>query len=196
MKMTMKENIAMSEHQEKDRLLDHNFDGIQELDNDLPPWWVYLFYLTIIFSIGYFLMYHILGEWPLQEAEYQNELQAAAELKAELAAANPAPVVLAPLTDAAALDNGKNIWIERCAQCHLDDGGGSIGPNMTDNYWIHGNDYATFIRIVNDGILDKGMLAWKGILTPQEINEVTSYMVTLQGTTPKTPKAPQGELVE
>ncbi|MCF7807100.1 MAG: c-type cytochrome [Candidatus Marinimicrobia bacterium] len=254
------------------KLIEHDFDGIQEYDNDLPGWWKALFLITVIFSIIYVPYYHLAGD--LQEDEYAKEtgtyeehssersaftsysspysgeveltpalideleqvldapfdeqlmrsmskadadqlekLKAAFpdvyEAYASGGAPEPAPAATetaaedAPaedvevLTDAASLAAGKKIWDTQCFTCHLNDGGGSIGPNMTDNYWIHGGDMASIIHIINVGVPAKGMIPWSTTLTAEEIHQVASYIqAELVGSTPAVAKDPQGELYD
>ena len=256
------------------QLIDHDYDGIQEYDNDLPGWWKALFLITVIFGVLYIPYYHLIGD--LQDVEYQKEMgtyneasmgrgpftsytspyasdgemtpairaemdkvldapfteqmlrtmsKANAEQLAKLETAFPeiyasyasggmsAPPAEAPqeeapaaesapasdgaLTDEASLAAGKKIWDTQCFTCHLNDGGGSIGPNMTDAYWIHGGDYASIVNIIKVGVPAKGMIPWAGTLTPEQIEQVASFIqVELVGSTPATPKAPQGELYE
>ena len=256
-------------------LLDHDFDGIQEYDNDLPGWWKALFWITIVFAIIYVPYYHLIGD--LQEVEYAKEMGTYTEagmgrgdlqaygspyatdgeitpaLRAEIdkvldvpfeeqlmramakadqdqlakleaafpevytsyssggvsapAAAPPAATTpeekpteeaaLAVLTDEASLAAGEKVWNTQCFTCHLNDGGGMIGPNMTDNYWIHGADMNSIVHIITVGVPAKGMIPWQGTLTPDQIVQVASYIKEkLVGSTPANPKAPQGDLYE
>jgi mono/diheme cytochrome c family protein len=253
-------------------LIDHDYDGIQEYDNDLPGWWKALFLITIIVAVIYVPYYHFVGD--LQDAEYQKEMGTYVEastgrgpftaysspwasdgeitpaLRAKMdkvidasfeeqlmravakanpdqlarlqaafpeiieaygsssgAVSDPAPAqkeeakavsgAMAALTDDASLAAGKKVWDTQCFTCHLNDGGGSIGPNMTDNYWIHGGDMESIVNIIKVGVPAKGMIPWETTLTPDQIMQVASFIkVKLVGTTPATPKAPQGELVE
>ncbi|OWY21323.1 cytochrome oxidase subunit III [Sphingobacteriales bacterium UPWRP_1] len=189
---------AVPVEREKDVMLDHGYDGIKELDNSLPPWWVYMFYITIFFSVVYLLHYHILGTGKLSAAEYQAEMEDAriAKIAQEQALAAKGMgfdmAKLAPLTDAASLESGKNIFVTNCASCHGNKGEGGVGPNLTDKFWIHGGDFKSIFNVITNGVLDKGMIAWKAMLKPQKIQEVASYIETLQGTSPPNAKAPQG----
>ena len=174
-----------------ERLLkDHTYDGIQELDNDLPPWWKWLFYLTIVFAIIYSVRLFVFHADDLVQArEYEIVVDAAA---AETPDAANFEVVL--LTDPADLSAGKETWTKICSACHLVDGGGIVGPNMTDNYWIHGNTVEDLYRIVADGVIEKGMIPYKGQLSDKARLQVVSYILTeIVGTTPATPKAPEGD---
>lgn len=183
----------------KDRYLGgHEYDGIRELDNRLPRWWVYLFILTIIFSVVYLLGYHVTKWWPLQEGEYDNEMALVADLKK----ANPDPVVdlaaMVPLTAAADLTAGEDTYKKICVTCHGPQGQGLVGPNFTDQFWIHGDTVTNSISIkelytvVVNGVIEKGMIPYKDQLSPLQIQQVLSFILTLQGTNPPNPKAPQG----
>ena len=174
-----------------ERLLkDHTYDGIQELDNDLPPWWKWLFYLTIVFAIIYSVRLFVFHADDLVQArEYEIVVDAAA---ADSPDAANFEVVL--LTDPADLAAGKETWVKICSACHLVDGGGLVGPNMTDNYWIHGNTVEDLYRIVADGVIEKGMIPYKGQLSDKARLQVVGYILTeIVGTTPAIPKAPEGD---
>ena len=182
-------------------LLDHNYDGIRELDNHLPPWWTYLFYLTIIFGIIYVFAYHVTETLPLQEEEYNMEIaEAQAEAEARLAANVEAggfdEASLEYSDDPAILESGKSIYVRMCAACHKEDGGGSIGPNLTDNYWIHGASIQDIYTTIKVGVPDKGMISWESQLSPVQMRDVSSYIISLKGTNPPAAKGPQGDLVE
>lgn len=280
----------MANIREKDVLLDHNYDGIQELDNDLPPWWLWMFYLTIIWAILYLVYYHVAGTGDLSAVEYEKEMnpayvtadkqsgfsigysspfyksgdeltplsriQMALEKEKEAAlvlsekkdeskpiqlkdigfneilqeamrVASPADLeklknafpeiyttyqsgaasVAAvseesaalesqPLTDAASLASGESIFLTNCATCHGKLGEGGIGPNMTDDYFLHGASLSDMIKIIHVGVPAKGMIAWRGILSEEQISQVASYVLTLRGTNPQNAKAAQGEKIE
>lgn len=183
--------------QEHEIILDHNYDGIKELDNNLPPWWVYMFYATIIFGVVYMVRFHIFNDYD-QKTEYEQEVAEAAISIAEykrtakdLVDSNTVEL----LTDAADLKAGKSIFETNCVACHMADGGGGIGPNLTDEYFILGGGIKNIFHTISEGGRDgKGMIAWKQTLKPLEMAQVASYVVTLQGTTPANPKAPEGEL--
>ncbi len=174
---------------------DHEYDGIRELDNDLPPWWKWLFYISIVFFIVYLIRLFVFEADDLvQLTEYNKEMAQAASL-------NPTPAQsqtfeIKVLNDQTSLTNGKAIFDKICAVCHLVDGGGLVGPNMTDDYWIHGNSIEEMFNTVANGVIEKGMIAYKDQYSPQQRLEVISYILTLHGTTPATPKAPQGDLKE
>jgi len=282
----------MTEENKNDLLLDHNYDGIRELDNKLPPWWLYLFYVTIVWGIGYLIYYHVLGIGDLSRAEYMKEMDPSwkpsvpsegfsigyhspwyrsedltprsrlAIAKAEEAAILPAEaeigdkgtalsgldfnqLILAamkvsepedleklknafpaiwsqyeamqsgassipdaasgepepeaeiePLTDEASLMAGLRIFEANCVTCHGKNGEGGIGPNLTDDYYMHGKGMTNTVNIIVNGIPAKGMISWRGILNKGQINQVASYILTLHGTNPPNAKAPQGEKIE
>jgi cytochrome c oxidase cbb3-type subunit 3 len=164
------------------RLLDHEYDGIQELDNALPRWWVWLFYITIIFSAVYLVYYHVAKAGDLSIQEYQKEMKVGAALKAHAVSKFEANIpALTPSTDAAVLYTGSQLYAKLCAPCHRADGGGLVGPNLTDNYWIHGSNYVDTVKIIWDGVPAKGMITWKATMKPEEIEAVASYIYTLRG---------------
>lgn len=177
-------------------LVDHNYDGIKELDSRIPPWFLWLFYGTIIFSVIYMLHYHVFGTGPSMEEEYKQEVKLAEIKRAELmrsgAMINEENVTL--LTELNFLESGKQIFITNCAACHAADGGGLVGPNLTDEYWIHGGGIKNVFKVVKYGVVNKGMIAWQNMLNPRQIQEVASYVISLQGTKPAKPKAPEGEI--
>lgn len=182
---------------EGDLLMDHDYDGIKELDNNLPPWWVYLFYICIIFGVIYVARYELFGG-DNQETELKMEMaQAKIDVEEYLKTApdlmDEKTVVL--LTDKADLAAGKEIFTTNCAACHRADAGGQIGPNLTDDHWILGGGIKNLFHTITNGGRDgKGMISWKGTLKPKEIQKVASYILSLQGSNPKDPKAPDGEV--
>ncbi len=179
----------MNSHPEDARLMNHEADGIKELDNLLPRWWVWLFNLTIVFSVFYMVYYHVAGAGDLQAAEYQKEWQRGEEIKnASIAKFEANVESLQPLDDPAVLANGQQLFTTYCAPCHRPDGGGLVGPNLCDDYWIHGSNYVDNVKTVINGVPAKGMLAWRGVLNPDQIKAVCSYVYTLRGTTPPNPK--------
>jgi cytochrome c oxidase cbb3-type subunit 3 len=188
---------AVPVEREHEVLTDHEYDGIRELDNNLPPWWVAMFYVTIIFAFVYLIYYHVLPYGESQEEQYLAEVeQAEADKAAYLAQAknlvDENTVTL--LTAEADLAAGKAIFNANCQQCHAADGGGGVGPNFTDNYWIHGGSISDIFKTVKYGVPQKGMIAWEAQLRPVEMAQVASYIKTLVGTTAANPKEPQGEL--
>ncbi|SIN85236.1 cbb3-type cytochrome c oxidase N-terminal domain-containing protein [Algoriphagus halophilus] len=183
---------------EKKEMTDHSYDGITELDNFMPPWLQYTFLITAIFGIGYFLNYSVLGYGKTGVEEYEEELRieaiASEERKANAAAGIDETTVVFDET-ASALASGKTIFEGNCAACHAIDGGGGVGPNLTDDYWIHGNSISDVFTVIKYGVVSKGMVPWEDQLSPEEIQQVASYILTLNGTSPANPKEPQGELV-
>ncbi|MFM2207850.1 MAG: hypothetical protein RL213_1825 [Bacteroidota bacterium] len=183
--------------QEKDVMLDHDYDGIRELDNQLPPWWKYGFYLTIVFGVFYLFGYHLAGTGKLQVQEYDEQMAEAAARKEEMMKHNAEFVTaenVTVLSDAVLVAEGKGIFEKNCAACHKSDGGGNVGPNLTDDFWIHGGGIGNIFRTVTEGVPAKGMISWKSQLSPKQIQEVSSYVLTLHGTNPSGAKEPQGDL--
>ncbi len=183
--------------EEGEIILDHNYDGIKELDNNLPPWWLYGFYATIVFAAIYLVRYHIFdGENQFDELE--TEL-ADARLAIEQYKKTAKDLVdintVTLLSDASDLSSGKAIFQANCVACHMADGGGGIGPNLTDNHWILGGGIKNVFKTVSEGGRSgKGMIAWKAQLKPSEMAQVSSYVLSLQGTTPANPKAAEGDI--
>ncbi len=182
--------------QEENILMDHSYDGIKELDNHLPPWWTGLFYFTIVFGIAYLLVYHIIKpDWaPLQDQAYTMEMKSFEEQRAQMANfIDENNVKLTVLSED--IQNGKQLFVSNCASCHNQDGGGNIGPNLTDNYWIHGNEVQDVFKVIKYGVTGK-MIPWDGTLSGKEIQDIANFVLQeLVGTTPLDPKAPEGELV-
>lgn len=184
-------------NEEQEIILDHNYDGIKELDNNLPPWWVYSFYASIVFAIVYMVRFHVFNDYT-QAEEYETEvtearIAIAAYKKTAKNFVDVNSVVV--LTDAADLKAGKAVFESNCVACHKADGGGGIGPNLTDDYWILGGGIKNVFNTISEGGRDgKGMVAWKQILKPAEMAQVSSYVLSLNGITPGEPKEPQGEL--
>ncbi len=183
--------------EEGEIILDHNYDGIKELDNNLPPWWLYGFYISIIFAAVYLLKYHVfngdnqIDELETELAEAKTAIEAYKKTAKNLVDIN----TVTQLTDAADLNAGKAIFETTCVACHMADGGGGIGPNLTDPNWILGGGIKNIFKTVSEGGRSgKGMIAWKQQLKPLQIAQVASYVLTLQGTTPANPKAPEGDV--
>jgi len=173
-------------------LLDHEYDGIRELDNKLPRWWVWLFNLTILFSIVYLFYYHVLHAGKLMADQYNDEMKVGNELKAKATTAFESRMAsLQPSTDPAVLAEGKETFLKLCAPCHRVDGGGLVGPNLCDDYWIHGSNFVDNLRTIWDGVPSKGMVTWKTTLKPNTVYAAASYIYTLRGTNPKNPKPPE-----
>ncbi len=184
--------------EEHEIILDHNYDGIKELDNDLPPWWLYGFYASIIFAVIYLVKYEVFdGDSQIDElkTEYAQAAIAIEEYKKtakDLVDYNTVEV----LTETADLNAGKKIFETNCVACHKIDGGGGIGPNLTDNHWILGGGIKNVFKTISEGGRDgKGMIAWKQSLKPAEIAQVASYVLQFQGTTPAEPKPAEGDII-
>lgn len=185
---------------EKDLIMDHEYDGIQELDNPTPPWFNFLFYGTILFAVVYLINYHIVGDGRIMETEYAAQMEEGKAIKAKFEASNAAAidetnVVL--LTDASEILEGSKIFAGKCKACHGDLGEGKTGPNLTDEYWLHGGDLKSVFKTIKYGVQDKGMASWGDFLKPKEIQQVTSFILSIKGTVPEGQgKAPQGEKYE
>ncbi|GAA4466424.1 hypothetical protein GCM10023093_20550 [Nemorincola caseinilytica] len=190
-------NKAKALEEEKEILLDHNYDGIMELDNSLPPWWKYGFYLTILVSVIYIYRFHFSHDGLSQEEEFVAEMQKGEEEKAAYlarSANNVDETNVKYLTDAGSLVAGREVFVKNCAACHVADGGGSVGPNLADEYWLHGGSVQDVFKSVKYGWQDKGMKSWKDDLSPMQIQQVASFIMSLKGTHPAAPKAPQGDI--
>lgn len=175
-------------------VLEHEIDGISELDNLLPRWWLWMFNLSILFSIGYMVYYHVLSLGDSQAAAYKKEAQRGEEIKtAALTKFEGSLADLQPSKDEAVLAQGQQVFTTYCAPCHRADGGGLVGPNLTDDYWIHGSSYTDSLKTIINGVPEKGMLTWRGVLKPSEIQSVASYIYSLRGTTPPNPKPPENQ---
>ena len=172
---------------------DHDYDGIRELDNDLPGWWKWLFYITIAFAIVYLVRLFVFNSDDLiQSREYAMEMEGVKTNQPDKTVDDAFELVL--LEDDASMAAGKETWDKICAACHLPDGGGLVGPNMNDDYWIHGNTVEDMYKIVTDGVIAKGMLPYKDQLSKKERLEVISYIILkIHGTNPDNPKEPHGE---
>lgn len=182
---------------EHEILLDHEYDGIKELDNNLPPWWVWMFYVTIVGGMVYMVWYHVLPYGMDQHQQYIAELDKAETDRLAYIAqlgetVNETNVFFLDAADD--LKAGQKIYVENCQACHGADGGGGVGPNLTDKYWIHGGSIADVFKTIKYGVPQKGMIAWESQLRPKEMAQVASYIMTFAGTTPANPKEPQGEL--
>lgn len=189
---------AVPVEREAEVMTDHEYDGIKELDNNLPPWWKYMFYFTIAFSVVYVFHYHVLRTGPSQEQEYQAQMAEGERMKQEylkFAAANVDENTVVFVNEASALANGKKIFMDNnCGSCHGEKGeGNSIGPNLTDEYWLHGGSINDIFKSIKYGIPAKGMIAWQSVLKPNEIQDLSSYIYSLRGSNPPNAKAPQGE---
>lgn len=182
---------------EADIDLGHNYDGIRELDNNLPPWWLWGFYLTIFIACIYIYRYHIAHTAPNSKQEYEMAV-AKAEAEKEEYLKNAKNLVdentVTYLTEAADIEAGKKAFTTNCAACHGADGGGIVGPNLTDEYWIHGGGIKDIFKTIKYGYQEKGMKSWKDDFSPMQIAQIASFVKSLKGTKPATPKEPQGEI--
>jgi len=184
---------------EQDIDLGHEYDGIRELDNVLPPWWLWLFYGTIIWAAVYLWYYHVSDRGINQEQEYIaamnfGEAEKTKFLASQADAVDEKTVTL--LTAEADLAEGKEIYTANCLVCHGANGEGTVGPNFTDKYWIHGGSINNLFTTIKYGVPEKGMISWKSQLRPAAMQKVASYILSLQGTNPPNQKAPQGDLFE
>ena len=185
--------------QEADLDMGHDYDGIRELDNKLPPWWKYGFYATMVFAVIYMWRYHVSHSAPLPAEEYaiavrQAEVDQEAYLKKAANSVDENTVKL--LTTPADLAAGKAVFQTVCFACHGMNGEGLVGPNLTDNYWLHGGSIQDIFKTIKYGYPDKGMKSWKDDYSPAQIAQIASYVKSLGGTNPSNPKAPQGDLAK
>lgn len=180
--------------------MDHEYDGIRELDNSLPPWWLWGFYASILFAFVYVFYYHISGYGQLQDEEYAIEMKDADAAKAVFEAANSSTVDesnVELLTDEADLAAGEKIFKLYCAPCHSETGGsmpGGVGPNLTDDFWINGGSISDIFKTIKYGVPSKGMVSWEAQLSDEKIQQLSSYIKFLRGTNPENAKEPQGDL--
>ncbi len=195
-------NKSVPQEKEATILLDHNYDGIRELDNHLPPWWTAFFYITIVFGVIYMFVYHVFNLAPLPGEVYEisvAEAQAAAAQRLAEAGEEGGGIdesTVAFSDDPGVIDSGKKIYDMQCASCHRNDGGGNIGPNLTDEYWLHGGSMGDIYKTIKYGVPQKGMISWEPLLSPEQMRDVSSYIITLAGSDPPNAKAPQGEVYE
>ncbi len=177
--------------------LGHDYDGIRELDNRLPPWWLYGFYVTIIIGVIYIWRYHIAETAPLSKQEFEISMLKAEEQKAAYLAKTASNVdenSVVYLNEPAALSAGKNNFVQMCAACHGKEGQGGVGPNLTDDYWINGGSMSDIFKTIKYGKPEKGMKSWQDDYSPVQIAQLASYIKSLRGTNPPNPKEQQGEL--
>jgi cytochrome c oxidase cbb3-type subunit 3 len=188
-----------SEKTEEELELQEDFDGIKELDNPTPPWFNFIFYTTIAFAVIYLINYHVIGFSKLQEDEYKQELaeaKAAKEAYLKKVGNTINENSVTALADNASIEEGKKIYMANCKVCHGEFGEGLVGPNLTDAYWLHGNTINDIFKTIKYGVPQKGMVPWENSLTAVQIQQVSSYILTLKGTNPPNPKEPQGILME
>jgi cytochrome c oxidase cbb3-type subunit 3 len=182
--------------EEKELIMEHQFDGIHELDNPTPAWFMGLFYSTIVFAVCYLLIYHVFGIGQLQDAEYKTEMAIANKEKEAFLAKSANNIDESSVklsTDATIISDGKAIFTASCAPCHGVAGQGVVGPNLTDDYWLHGGSIGSVFKTIKYGVTDKGMPNWDKQLSPKQIANVANYIKSIKGTNPANAKAPQGE---
>ena len=189
---------AIPIEKEADHLLDHDYDGIQELDNSLPPWWKYGFYVTIVFSVFYILRYHVWKTGPDPEQEYQTEMAVAAQQIEEYRkkAGDMVDEKTVTLADVKGIEEGGKLYQTTCMACHGGKGEGGVGPNLTDRFWLHGGSINDVFITIKYGVPEKGMQAWEKTYSPSQIKNIASYIKSITGTNPPNGKAPQGEPFE
>ncbi|KYG76164.1 cbb3-type cytochrome c oxidase N-terminal domain-containing protein [Roseivirga spongicola] len=198
-KLWAKWNDFRPMEEEEELLLDHDYDGIKELDNHLPPWWKGLFYVTVVYAVVYLLIFHVFKTAPLQEEQYEREIAAAEALKANAEADLVVDFdenTVTATTDATELADGQKFFEAQCAVCHKADGGGLAGPNLTDEYWRNGGGISNIYKVIKNGVPNTAMISWESQLNPIRMRNVASYVMTLQGTNPPGALPPDGELYE
>lgn len=181
---------------EADIDLGHEFDGIRELDNRLPPWWLYIFYGTILFAAVYLYFYMFTDKGIRQEQEYEYAMEKGEEMKLAYLAtqANAIDENSVEALTGDEIAEGQSIYKASCAACHGLAGEGGVGPNLTDQYWIHGGGIKNVFKTIKYGVPDKGMISWQAQLNPAAMQKVASYILTLEGTNPPNQKEKQGEI--
>lgn len=189
---------AIPLEKEADHILDHDYDGIQELDNSLPPWWKYGFYITIVFSVFYFMRYHVWKTGPDPEQEYNTEMATAAKQIEEYRkkAGDMVDEKTVTLADVKGIEEGAKIFQTACMACHGGKGEGGVGPNLTDKFWLHGGTINDVFKTIKYGVPEKGMQAWEKTYSPSQIKNIASYIRSIAGTNPPNGKAPQGDPLE
>lgn len=200
-RFTQQMNASVPVEEEKNIEMEHSYDGIKELDNHLPPWWKWLFYGTVAWSVVYLIVFHVMSSLPLSIDEYENEVALAEEQSRILKASQPQAVIdenalVFSRDSVAIITSGQKVFMDNnCGSCHRSDGGGnSIGPNLTDTYWLHGGHITNVFSTIKNGVVEKGMPAWGKGLSPQQVRDVAYFVLSLQGTNPENAKAAQGEL--
>ena len=182
---------------EADALLDHNYDGIQELDNALPPWWKYGFIITIGFAFVYLLNFHVFGNGKNPTEEYQAEMNNAQIQKEVYESKNKDRIdeEHVSMADATGIKSAEVNYVANCVACHGVKGEGGVGPNLTDDYWLHKGSLNDIYHTLKVGYPDKGMQSWASKFSPKEMSQLASYIKTLKGTNPPNGKVPQGDIL-
>lgn len=179
----------------KDAPIVHEYDGIEEQDNQLPRWWLWTFYATIVFSVGYWFHYHTFktGAHPLATLEAEESAAKAAEIEKLAKAGTVTPELLLKMSkDESTLKVGKDVYTANCVSCHGATGGGGVGPNLTDEFWIHGGSPDKIYKTIKEGVPAKGMLTWGPVIGEDKVRAATAYLLTLKNTHAAGGKAPQG----
>lgn len=185
--------------EEGDLVIDHAYDGIKELNNPVPTWFNVLFFGTMIFAVGYLFYYHIGGYGDLQDQEYEHEMVKAQVEKAAYLekSANSIDENSVKFDNTpTVLQEGRTVFTTNCVVCHGDKGQGIIGPNLTDEYWLHGGGINNVFKTIKYGVPEKGMISWEKNLNPKQISAVANFILSLKGSNPAGAKAPQGEKYE
>jgi cytochrome c oxidase cbb3-type subunit III len=180
---------------EQTMMMEHAYDGILEIDNPIPAWFMTLFYGSIIVSVVYMFAYHVVGDGQIMTTEYKEQMVEGetikqAYMKQFASSINENNVTL--LKDETSIKEGKKMFTQNCVACHAADGGGGVGPNLTDEFWIHGSTIKSVYHTISEGVAEKGMIAWKKSLNSIQMQQVASYILSLKGTIPAKPKEPQG----
>ena len=180
---------------EQTMMMEHAYDGILEIDNPIPAWFMTLFYGSIIVSVVYMFAYHVVGDGQIMTTEYKEQMAEGetikqAYMKQFASSINENNVTL--LKDETSIKEGKKMFTQNCVACHAADGGGGVGPNLTDEFWIHGSTIKSVYHTISEGVAEKGMIAWKKSLNSIQMQQVASYILSLKGTKPAKPKEPQG----
>lgn len=187
----------MSNDQHGPLIEGHDVDGIREYDNPMPRWWLYIFYVTILFAVGYWIYYHMGAGGKSVAQEYVAEMEAAgASAVAKPKFEADEATLMKAFQDPAQIAAGAKIFAGRCVACHLDKGQGSVGPNLTDDHWINGGGTLVGVfKTIRDGVPAKGMIAWGPQLKNDEMLQIVAFVASLHGTNPPNPKPPQGDKV-
>jgi cytochrome c oxidase cbb3-type subunit III len=177
----------------------HNYDGIRELNNVTPPWFITAFIFSILFGIGYLYVYYVAKSAPLQIEEFNMAMKKAEDEKAQYLAmqGNNVDETTVKMLGAADIASGRSTFQAKCTACHGPAGGsmpGGVGPNLTDEYWIHGGNISSIFKTIKYGWPDKGMISWKDQLSPMQIAQLASYIKSIRGSKPTGAKEPQGDL--
>jgi cytochrome c oxidase cbb3-type subunit 3 len=178
-------------------MLNHSYDGIRELDNNLPPWWKWGFYFTIAWGLIYLVHFHVLKTGDSQEQEYIASVKAADEaqkIRMESRADMITPENVKQLADASTLSDGKDVFTKNCTACHGQNLEGGVGPNLTDPNWIHGGGIKNVFKTITNGVPLKGMISWKSQISPKNIQSVASYILSMQNTKPANAKTAEGDV--